>query len=175
MSLFIRCWALVMVLLSTACSTPTPPQGTTVVDNFNVQRFAGRWYEIARLDHSFERGLERVSATYTLQPDGSVGVVNRGYNPDRGMWQSIDGTALFTGSPTRGALKVSFFGPFYGGYNILYLDKDYRLAVICGPDRNYLWLLARAPVISQQQKQQLLDNAARQGFNTGNLIWVRQP
>lgn len=175
MGLFTRLLALVMVLLTTACSTPTPPQGTTVVENFNVQRFAGRWYEIARLDHPFERGLDRVSATYTLNPDNSITVINRGYNADRGMWQSIDGTALFTGSPTRGALKVSFFGPFYGGYNILYLDQDYRLAVICGPDRSYLWLLARAPVITPQQKQQLLDSAARQGFKTGDLIWVRQP
>jgi apolipoprotein D and lipocalin family protein len=75
-------------------------------------------------------------------------VVNKGYNPDRGMWQKTDGVAYFTGEPSRAALKISFFGPFYGSYNVIALDKEYRYALVCGPDRDYLWLLARAPTIA---------------------------
>lgn len=98
-----------------ACSTPTPPTGVTVVSPFDTQRYLGTWYEIARFDHNFESGLEKVTATYSLRDDGGLNVVNKGYNPDRGMWQKTDGVAYFTGDPTRAALKVSFFGPFYGG------------------------------------------------------------
>lgn len=175
MRLIARCFVVAMVLLSAACSTPQPPEGVAVVDHFAIKPFLGRWYEIARLDHSFERGLDRVTATYSLKDDGSVRVINKGYNLDRAMWQSVEGEAQFTGSPDRGALKVSFFGPFYGGYNIMAIDKDYRLALICGPDRNYLWILARTPTITPTQKQQMLDIARRQGFNVDELIWVRQP
>ncbi|BDZ87014.1 hypothetical protein VEE68_14610 [Escherichia coli] len=102
--------------LVVACSSPTPPRGVTVVNNFDAKRYLGTWYEIARFDHRFERGLEKVTATYSLRDDGGLNVINKGYNPDRGMWQQSEGKAYFTGAPTRAALKVSFFGPFYGGY-----------------------------------------------------------
>ncbi|CAH5376104.1 lipocalin family protein [Klebsiella oxytoca] len=157
-----------------ACSTPTPPTGVTVVSPFDTQRYLGTWYEIARFDHNFESGLEKVTATYSLRDDGGLNVVNKGYNPDRDMWQKTDGVAYFTGAPTRAALKVSFFGPFYGGYNVISLDKDYRYALVCGPDRDYLWLLARAPKIPPEVKQQMLDIASRQGFDVSKLIWVNQ-
>ena len=160
--------------LVVACSTPTPPQGVTVVSPFDTQRYLGTWYEIARLDHSFESGLEKVTATYSLRNDGGLDVENKGYNPDREMWQKTDGVAYFTGSPTRAALKVSFFGPFYGGYNVIALDKEYRYALVCGPDHDYLWLLARSPQISPEVKQQMLDIATRQGFDVSKLIWVNQ-
>jgi hypothetical protein len=90
------------------------------------------------------------------------------------MWQKTDGVAYFTGEPTRAALKVSFFGPFYGGYNVIALDKDYRYALVCGPDRDYLWLLARTPKIPPEVKQQMLDIATRQGFDVSKLLWVNQ-
>ena len=157
-----------------ACSTPTPPTGVTVVSPFDTQRYLGTWYEIARFDHNFESGLEKVTATYSLRDDGGLNVVNKGYNPDRGMWQKTDGVAYFTGDHTRAALKVAFFGPFYGGYNVISLDKDYRYALVCGPDRDYLWLLARAPKIPPEVKQQMLDIASRQGFDVSKLIWVNQ-
>ena len=160
--------------LLVACSAPTPPSGVTVVSPFNPQRYLGTWYEIARFDHHFESGLEKVTATYSLRDDGGLDVVNKGYNPDRGMWQKTDGVAYFTGEPTRAALKVSFFGPFYGGYNVIALDKDYRYALVCGPDRDYLWLLARAPKIPPEGKQQMLDIATRQGFDVSKLLWVNQ-
>jgi len=102
-------------------------------------------------------------------------VINKGYNPDRGMWQQVIGQAYFTGESNRAALKVSFFGPFYGGYNVIALDKEYRHALVCGPDRDYLWILARTPTISAEMKQQMLDVATRQGFDVTKLIWVEQP
>lgn len=167
--------ALAAAFLVVACSSPTPPPGVTVVSPFDSQRFMGKWYEIARLDHHFERSLQKVTANYSPLDDGGIRIINRGYNRERGMWQEVKGKAYFTGSPDRGALKVSFIGPFYGGYNVISVDKDYRHALICGPDRNYLWLLSRTPTISDETKQQLLDVAIRQGFKVDDLIWVEQP
>nr|AMJ37360.1 lipocalin-like domain protein [uncultured bacterium] len=107
--------------------------------------------------------------------DGGIRVINRGYNPDRQMWQQSVGQAYFTGASNRAAMKVSFIGPFYGGYNVIALDREYRHALVCGPDRNYLWLLSRTPTISAEMKQQMLDIATRQGFDVTKLIWVKQP
>ncbi|XTZ38000.1 lipocalin family protein [Salmonella enterica] len=164
----------VAAFLASACSSPTPPAGVTVVKNFNTQRYLGKWYEIARFDHRFERGLEQVTATYSLRDDGGLTVINRGYNPDREMWQQTIGKAYFTGDPRTAALKVSFFGPFYGGYNIIALDDDYRYALVCGPDRDYLWILSRTPDIPEEVKKQLLDAATRQGFAVEKLLWIKQ-
>ncbi len=157
-----------------SCSSPTPPSGVTVIEHFDAKRYIGTWYEIARLDHRFERGLTNVTANYTLRDDGGLNVINKGYNPSRGMWQSTDGKAYFTGSPDRAALKVSFFGPFYGGYNVIALDKEYQHALVCGPNRDYLWILSRTRTIPDKVKQQLLDTATRQGFAVEKLIWVPQ-
>lgn len=167
--------AVTAAFLVVSCSTPTPPPGVTVVSQFDASRYLGKWYEIARFDHRFERGLERVTATYSPQDDGGIQVINRGYNTKRGQWQQSIGKAYFTGSQDRAALKVSFFGPFYGGYNIIALDKDYQHALVCGPDRDYLWILSRTPTISADVRQQLLDTATRQGFDVSKLIWVEQP
>ena len=161
-------------LMVVSCSSPTPPKGVTVVTPFEASRFLGTWYEIARLDHRFERGLDRVTATYSQRSDGSISVVNKGYNLDRGRWQKIEGVAKFTGSPDRAALKVSFFGPFYGGYNVIALDKDYRHALVCGPNRDYLWILSRTPSLPADVRESLVNAAARQGFDVRKLIWVRQ-
>ena len=167
--------AVTAAFLVVACSSPTPPPGVTVVTPFDAQRFLGTWYEIARLDHRFEQGLEKVTAHYSTMEDGGIQVINRGYNPDRQMWQQSVGKAYFTGDPQRAALKVSFIGPFYGGYNVIALDREYRHALVCGPDSNYLWILSRTPTISSEMKQQMLDVATRQGFDVSKLIWVKQP
>ncbi|WP_336708753.1 MULTISPECIES: outer membrane lipoprotein Blc [unclassified Cedecea] len=167
--------ALAVALFVVSCSSPTPPPSVTVVQNFEAKRFIGNWYEIARMDHSFESGLNQVTATYSFMDDGGLRVINRGFNPDRQMWQQAEGKAYFTGDPSVAALKVSFFGPFYGGYNVIALDKDYRHALVCGPDLSYLWILSRTPTISHDLKQQLLAIAARQGFAVDKLIWVKQP
>lgn len=166
--------AVAAAFLVVACKTPTPPPGVTVVTPFDVNRYLGSWYEIARLDHGFERGLEKVTANYSRRSDGGINVLNRGYNPDRGMWQKTSGVARFTGSPNRAALKVSFIGPFYGGYNVIALDSAYQHALVCGPDRDYLWILSRTPTISADVKQQMLNIATRQGFAVEKLIWVKQ-
>ncbi len=167
--------AVTAAFLVVACSSPTPPPGVTVVSNFDAQHFLGTWYEIARLDHRFERGLEKVTAHYSSMDDGGIQVVNRGYNPDREMWQQSVGKAYFTGDPHRAAMKISFIGPFYGGYNVIALDREYRHALICGPDRSYLWILSRTPTLSPEMKQQMLDVASLQGFDVTKLIWVEQP
>ena len=148
------------------------PDGVTPVDHFQLERYLGTWYEIARLDHSFERGLSQVSAEYSLNADGSVKVINRGYSAGNNKWKQAEGKAYFVKRPDQGFLKVSFFGPFYGSYVILELDKkDYAYALVCGPDRSYLWLLARTPVISDGLKKSLVSKAAALGFQTGNLIY----
>lgn len=156
-----------------ACST-LPPQGVTPVSPFDVERYKGKWYEIARLDHSFERGLTNVSATYRPQADGSVEVINRGYDAEEGKWREAVGRALFTGSSDRGSLKVSFFGPFYGGYHVVALDQqDYRWAMVMGPDRGYLWILARERQLSPAVRAALLRQAVALGVNTEAVIWVK--
>lgn len=160
--------------LLVACSTPTPPSGVTVVENFDAQRYLGRWYEIARLDHSFERGLEKVTATYSTMDDGGIQVINRGYNRERSKWQQSVGKAYFTGDTRRAALKVSFFGPFYGGYNVIRLDDDYQYALVSGPNRDYLWILSRTPTIPAAVKQDYLNTARELGFDVDRLVWIRQ-
>ena len=164
--------ALTVLLGAVACST-TPPAGMTPVAPFEIARYAGKWYEIARLDHSFERGLSDVSATYNAQPDGSVEVINRGY--DGTKWRQAVGRALFTGDPKRASLKVSFFGPFYGGYHVVALDqRDYRWAMVVGPDRDYLWILARDKALPASVREQLLSRASELGIDVSRLLWVNQ-
>lgn len=156
-----------------ACSV-TPPDNVKVIDDFDVNRYLGTWYEIARLDHSFERGLNYTTATYSLRDDGGIKVVNRGFNSEKNQWKESEGKGYFTGSPNRAALKVSFFGPFYGGYNVIALDKQYQYALVCGPNRDYLWILSRTPQLNESVKQQLLEQAKQNGFDVDKLIWVKQ-
>ena len=156
-----------------ACST-APPKGVTVVSPFDLNRYLGTWYEVARLDHRFERGLSRVSATYSLNPDGSVKVLNRGYDDDKGTWSEAEGRAVFTGDANTASLKVSFFGPFYGGYHVIALDPEYRWAMVIGPDPSYLWILARERQIPGEVREQLVTQAARAGVDVASLIWVDQ-
>ena len=161
------CWA---TLLS-ACST-APPEGLQSVTPFDVQRYQGTWYEIARLDHSFERNMMDVSAHYTLQADGSVQVINRGFDTRKNEWKQAVGKAVFTGATDRGSLKVSFFGPFYGGYHVVALDPAYRWSMVVGPDRDYLWILARDKQLDPALQAQLLSQAQAFGLATDKLIGV---
>lgn len=161
-----------LALLLVGCASTLPPPRVTVVTPFDVQRYAGRWYELARLDHAFERGMTDVSATYTAQADGSVRVVNRGYAPATGQWREAVGKALFTGAPTTGSLKVSFFGPFYGGYHVAALDPNYRWSLVVGPDTGYAWILARDKQLSAAQRDAIVMRAQALGVDTSALIWV---
>lgn len=157
-----------------ACST-TPPEGMSAVTPFDIQRYAGKWYEIARLDHSFERDLSDISANYRQLADGSIEVTNRGYDTRKGEWRQAVGHALFTGDSTRASLKVSFFGPFYGGYHVIALDREnYRWAMVVGPDRDYLWILARDKQLPAAVREQLVSQAKEQGIDVRQLIWVAQ-
>jgi len=150
------------------------PAGVEPVTGFDLQRYLGTWYEVARLDHPFERGLEKITATYELRDDGGVKVINRGYDVARGEWKEALGKAYFVGSPDVGQLKVSFFGPFYGGYNIIALDQqDYRWVMICGPSRSYLWILSREPGLPPDIQESLLAKARALGFDTDQLIFDR--
>ncbi|QLQ25967.1 MAG: lipocalin family protein [Dechloromonas sp.] len=172
----IRLFALALIasLTLAACST-APPEGVRPVTAFDINRYLGQWYEIARLDHSFERGMSDVSATYQLQDDGSVKVINRGYDTQRRAWKEAVGRALFTGNPGTGSLKVSFFGPFYGGYHVIALDQEnYRWSLVAGPDRDYLWILARDRTLPAEVREQLVAQAQALGFATDQLIWVDQ-
>jgi apolipoprotein D and lipocalin family protein len=149
------------------------PEGLTTVRDFELERYLGTWYEIARLDHRFERGLSNVTATYTPRDDGGVDVLNRGYDESAGEWDEATGKAYFVGDPDVGRLKVSFFGPFYGAYNILELDHEaYRYALVAGPNRSFLWILARSPDPGPQTVERLVARAAELGFPTSELIRV---
>lgn len=167
-------WALWMagVAVMAGCANTSPPPGVKAVSPFDLQRYQGRWYELARLDHSFERGMTDVSATYTPQADGSVRVVNRGFAAASGQWREAVGKALFTGAPTTGSLKVSFFGPFYGGYHVAALDPDYRWALVLGPDTSYCWILARDKQLDAAQRDAIVARAQALGVDTHALIWV---
>ena len=150
------------------------PDHVQPINNFELNRYLGTWYEIARLDHSFERGLEQVTANYSLRSGGGVKVINRGFNPEKNKWNEAEGKAYFVGEPDIGQLKVSFFGPFYGGYNIIELDKDdYQYSMVCGPNLSYLWILARDPNLDQQVVERLVAKAGTLGFDTNKLIFVK--
>ena len=151
------------------------PAGVTPVQDFEVERYLGRWYEIARLDHSFERGLEQVSAEYVLEPDGSIKVINRGYSPEQNIWKEAVGRARFVNDVSEAHLKVSFFGPFYSSYVVFELDKDdYQYAFVSGYKTDYLWLLARTPDLDEALKEKFTARAEELGFAADKLIWVTQ-
>lgn len=149
------------------------PENVKPVDNFQLERYLGKWYEIARLDHSFERGLTRISAVYSLRDDGGVRVLNSGYSEKEKAWKTAEGKAYFVQGADKGFLKVSFFGPFYGSYIVFELDHaNYQYALVCGPDKSYFWILARTPEINSELKDRLIAKATALGFDTSKLIFV---
>ncbi len=165
---------ILLVTLLTGCTGI--PEGITAVDGFDVNRYLGTWYEVARLDHRFERGLENISATYALRDDGGVDVLNKGWDVKTGEWHEVQGKAYFVEQPDKGRLKVSFFGPFYGGYNIIALDKNtYSYSMIAGPDRSYFWILSRTKQLPEVTLKALVKQAKSLGFATEELIYVTQP
>ena len=169
-------WPLALVaaaLFVSGCAVRVP-DNLQPVTNFDVKRYAGTWYELARIDHRFEKGLVKTSAQYSLNPDGTVKVVNRGFNPAKNEWKEAVGTARFLGDPQTAALKVSFFGPFYGGYNVVRLSDDYQTALVIGNTRDYFWLLSRQKTMPEAQKQALLAEAARLGVDLNKVIEVPQ-
>jgi apolipoprotein D and lipocalin family protein len=149
------------------------PKQVTPISGFELNRYLGKWYEVARLDHPFERGLTRVSAEYSMRVDGGVAVLNRGFDAAESEWKESEGKAFFVEDSETGYLKVSFFGPFYGSYVIFELDKEnYQYAFISGPDHDYLWLLSRTPDLPVEIVDRFVVEAARRGLNTEELIFV---
>jgi apolipoprotein D and lipocalin family protein len=151
------------------------PESITPVNNFELEKYLGKWYEIARLDHSFERGLDSVSAQYSMRDDGGVKVINRGFNTEDNEWSEAEGKAYFVNDEDEGYLKVSFFGPFYGSYVIFELDKEnYQHAFVSGNTTSYLWLLSRTPTVDEEVMDKFLNRSRELGFNTEELIFVNQ-
>lgn len=162
---------LISLLLVTGCRSTSHLK---VVDNFDIKRYLGTWYEAARYPHRFEKGLTQVTAQYTQNPNGTIKVVNRGFNASSKEWKEAVGEARFKDDPTEGWLKVSFFKPFYASYKILYLDDQYSQAIITGPTYNYLWILVRDREIPDNDLTQLINRTHQLGFETNKLEIIDQ-
>ena len=167
-----------MVIFITAillgnCSSQNRMMNTKTIPKLDLERYLGTWYEIARYDHRFERGLQGVTATYSMRDDGKIKVVNRGYkNSLDGTLDVATGKAKLTDEP--GKLKVSFFWIFYGDYYILELDNDYQWVLIGSSSPKYLWILSRTPKLDEPVKNRILELARERGYDTSKLIWVEQ-
>ncbi|MBF0327524.1 MAG: lipocalin family protein [Nitrospirae bacterium] len=163
--------SIALLLILTGCLGI--PENVRPVDNFKLERYLGKWYEIARMDHSFEKGLSKVTADYSLRNDGGLTVINRGYSEKDNKWKEAEGKAYFVKGANQGYLKVSFFGPFYGAYIIFELDhENYQYSLVSGPDKSYFWILARTHKIDENLKNILVKKAGVLGFNTSKLIYV---
>ena len=163
----------VLVAFFLFMAVPSHAKSYTCVEDFDVEQYLGTWYEIARLDHPFERGLDEVTATYSWNENGTIRVQNRGYDTKKEKWNEAVGKAKFKGDKDVGALKVSFFGPFYAGYNIVMLDEAYQYALVVGPNTKYLWVLSRTPALDEKIYKKLLKKAEELGFDTSKLIIVK--
>ena len=163
--------AVQLLLLVSACRSI--PEGLEPVTNFDSKQYLGLWYEIARFDSQFENNLDDVTANYSERKDGKIKVENRGFSTQRNAWSSIVGKAKFTQSKTVASLKVSFFGPFYAGYNVIALSPDYQYALVCGNTKDYLWILSRKKFIAEEVKTAFVNQAKQLGFATEKLVWVK--
>ena len=164
---------LALTLLITGCKTYEKPEKVTPVENFKLPEYLGTWYEIARLEHKFEKGMEAITANYSMKDDGGVKVLNKGFRTKEQEWSEAEGKAYFVGNTDEGFLKVSFFGPFYGSYIVM--DTDYKTyTMISGPDLSYFWILARTPTLDEKTLDRLLAKAKEAGFDTSVLIYPDQ-
>lgn len=164
------CFVLVSAIILMACQTI--PKKISPVQNFNVQRYLGRWYEIARFDFRFEKNMNNVSAEYSTNPDGSIKVSNMGFDTKKQMWKQKTGRAKFVGTKDQGALKVSFFGPFYSDYTVIALDEDYSYSLVAGANKKLLWILSRTPNMPDEIIESYLQIAKQAGYDTSNLVWT---
>ena len=145
-----------------------------VIENFDVDRYLGTWYEIARLDFFWEKGLKNVTADYLKNEDGKIKVINQGVDIKSEKFKQSKGKAKFGSTEYRGDLLVSFFGPIYSGYNIMHIEGDYEYALVFGDNLDYLWILSRTKTIPEEIKQKYLDYAQRAGYDIDNLVWTIQ-
>lgn len=161
--------SLVLWLFSACVSIP---KNVKPVEPFDADKYLGKWYEIARLDMRFERNLNNVTATYSMNDNGTIKVDNQGYDYEKGKWKQAIGKAKFLDKKDKGSLKVSFFGPFYSGYNVIAIDSDYQYALVAGSSEKYLWILSRTTTIPDDVKAEYLEIAQSSGYNTNDLVWV---
>ena len=167
-----KLWIMLLLVMGGCTGIPENIQPVT---DFKLNSYLGQWYEVARLEHSFEKDLTQVTANYSMREDGSVKVINRGYLPAKQEWKEAEGTAYFMAEPNVGYLKVSFFRPFYGSYVVIALDKkDYQYSLVTSSDKSYLWILARTPHLSSQIQTELVSTAKALGFETEKLIYPVQ-
>ena len=153
-------------------SCSTIPDGAIAVQDFDQTKYLGKWYEIARLDFKYERDLNNTTAEYSLKENGMIKVDNNGYNSKKEEWTQAIGKAKFVDDPEVAMLKVSFFGPFYSGYNVIAIDEDYQYALVAGASLDYLWILSRTTTIPENVKKEYLDKAQKIGYKTEDLLWV---
>ncbi|MEE9331718.1 MAG: lipocalin family protein [Methylophilaceae bacterium] len=166
------------LLLLSSCADAL--ENITIIDGVDADQYLGTWYEIARLDHPFERGLDNVTTHYELEKDGGIKITSKGFNRKHQKWDVAVGEARFlapkqANNTYLGKLSVAFNGSSYGRYNIIELDKIYyNYAMVCGPNKKYLWILARTPELTYPIKQHLMSKANELGFDTDSLIHVNQ-
>lgn len=158
------------VFIFNSCSTI--PEGATAVKLFDKEKYLGKWYEIARMDFKYERDLNNTTAEYSVRDDGKIKVVNKGFNTQKKEWKQAIGKAKFVGDQNIAMLKVSFFGPFYSGYNVIALDNEYKYALVAGKNLKYLWILSRETTIPENIKQNYLKRAENLGYKTSELLWI---
>jgi apolipoprotein D and lipocalin family protein len=161
-----------IIVVSYAGCGVSIPKGAKAIKPFKKDKYLGKWYEIARMDFKFEKDLNNVTATYTLE-DGSIKVDNRGYNDVKKEWKQSIGKAKFVNDENEARLKVSFFGPFYAGYNVIEIDADYQYALVAGNSLDYLWILSRKPTIPEEIKAAYLKKAKDIGYKTAELVWTK--
>jgi apolipoprotein D and lipocalin family protein len=148
------------------------PKGVEAVKGFDKERYLGKWYELARIDFKFEKNLNNTTAEYSLMDNGKIKVLNKGFNYKINQWKNATGKAKFAGDEKIAMLKVSFFGPFYAGYNVIKLDKGYKYALVAGKNFDYLWILSRTPTMPESLREEYLQFARSVGFDTSRLTWV---
>ncbi len=155
-------------------SCNTIPKGAVAVKPFDSKKYLGKWYEIARFDYRFEKNMDNVTAHYSLNDDGTIRVANRGHKYTTGEWKESTGVAKFVDDTTEAKLKVSFFRPFYAGYNVIAIDDNYTWALVAGKNLDYLWLLSRDKTMPENIKDDYLQKARLLGYDTKKLVWVKQ-
>ncbi|MBP9134689.1 MAG: lipocalin family protein [Saprospiraceae bacterium] len=170
--IFVGAAAVSIMSLMLLNSCKTIPENATAVKPFDKEKYLGKWYEIARLDFKFERNLNNTTAEYSLKDNGKIKVDNKGYNYKKKEWKQSIGKAKFADDDNEAKLRVSFFGPFYSGYNVVALDKDYKYALIAGESLDYMWILSRETTIPDEIKKEYLKKAKEIGYKTEDLVWV---
>ena len=150
------------------------PSGASAVKQFNPKKYLGTWNEIARMDFKFEKNLKNVTATYSENEDGSIKVDNKGFDTVKNKWKQSIGKAKFVKAKDEARLKVSFFGPFYAGYNVIALDSNYQYALVAGNNLDFLWILSRSKHIPDEVKADYLKKAKDLGYKTDELVWTVQ-